>query len=122
MNLVHSLYDVLIKDCGARTIDCMICKKPVKIKDVTVHMRLHKQLNLPSPEKQIPVCLNVNCEDRINLISVNRLGLCDRCFAPFWSSGEDEKGLRMKRLIVKTYHTQIMTGCDNDTCKNEVPL
>lgn len=86
-------------------------------------MQIHKHTSPQknhTPQTSINACLNVNCDKEVNTLSKNKLGLCERCFGPFWSVGEDLKDLRMKKGIVGVYHRMIMNGCANINCKNTV--
>ncbi|KAG1469755.1 hypothetical protein G6F56_003074 [Rhizopus delemar] len=100
--------------CGSRTITCQKCNKPIPIKDIQVHAKIHdikrQQQILP------PSCANLNCiRPRVK----NRLSLCQYCFGPFWSTEDDPKNAKLVQRVARKIHSQLITGCGNEWCRNE---
>ena len=64
-------------DCGSRTVECTICNRRLRIKELPIHQQLHdnERRNRPEPRN----CRNINCtRSRAD----NPLGLCTVC-SPF---------------------------------------
>ncbi|KAI8647502.1 ubiquitin fusion degradation protein UFD1-domain-containing protein [Parasitella parasitica] len=100
--------------CGSRTITCQKCNKPVSIKDITVHAKIHdvkrQQQILP------PTCCNRNC---IRPKQKNRLALCQYCFGPFWITEDDPKNVKLIQRVARKIHSQLTVGCGNRWCRNK---
>ncbi|KAK4510543.1 Tlg2-vesicle protein [Mucor velutinosus] len=100
--------------CGSRTITCQKCNKPIPIKDITVHAKIHdvkrQQQILP------PVCCNRNC---IRPKQKNRLSLCQYCFGPFWITEDDPKNAKLMQRVARKLHSQLTVGCGNAWCRNK---
>ncbi|EPB87006.1 hypothetical protein HMPREF1544_06224 [Mucor circinelloides 1006PhL] len=100
--------------CGSRTITCQKCNKPIPIKDITVHAKIHdvkrQQQVLP------PVCCNRNC---IRPRQKNRLMLCQYCFGPFWITEDDPKNAKLIQRVARKLHSQLTVGCGNAWCRNK---
>ncbi|RCH97761.1 hypothetical protein CU098_001330, partial [Rhizopus stolonifer] len=102
--------------CGSRTIVCQKCNKPIPIKDVQVHAKIHEikrqQQTLP------PFCANRNCI-RPRATNKNRLGFCQYCFGPFWITEDDPKNTKLIQRIARKLHSQLTVGCGHDWCRNK---
>lgn len=95
------------------------------MKHVTYHMQLHKtndalDKSKGKNEEERRGCRNVGCDRMQNKGFENCMGVCQVCFEPFWSVGEDKGWTRVKQRIVKKYHEQIFSGCQKAGCMNEV--
>lgn len=123
---VHELAD------GARTTECHLCSKIVRLRDMETHLRNHDldRLSRPAP---IP-CRNVNCGRTIDTCSKNGdtragtrmgqgpgndVGLCSVCYGPLYVSTHDPEGKALKRRIERRYLQQLLTGCGRNWCRNE---
>ncbi len=111
---------------GARTTECHICSKIVRLRDMSTHLKHHNLQRLSRSKPRI--CRNVNCGRTIDGIgrngevriqgSRNELGVCDVCFGPLYVSMYDPDGKALKRRVERKYLTQLLTGCDHTWCHN----
>jgi len=122
----HELLD------GARTTECHMCSKIVRLRDMDTHLKSH---NLDRLDRPIPhPCRNINCArtqdgcsktgdtragTRMGQGSGNDLGLCSVCFGPLYVSMHDPEGKAMRRRIERRYLQQLVSGCGKAWCKNE---
>ncbi len=117
---------------GARTTECHLCDKIIKLKDMQTHLK-HHDLDKLGKEKP-PVCRNRNCgRTRYGLGSRGQvrhsplsdkqqgadIGLCSFCFGPLYVSMHDPDGKALRRRIERRYLTQLMSGCRKIQCLNE---
>lgn len=117
---------------GARTTECHLCDKIVRLRDMETHMK-HHELDKVSREKP-EICLNVNCGRTLHGVGPrgqigagtaqgqgpgNEIGLCSICFSPLYASMHDPEGKALKRRIERKYLGQMMTGCGKAHCANE---
>lgn len=112
---------------GARTTECHLCSKIVKLRDMLTHLKHHdlQRLSRPMPR----VCRNANCGRTIDGVGQkgeirnqpprNELGVCDTCFGPLYVSMYDPEGKALKRRLERKYLTQLLTGCGKSCCRNE---
>lgn len=99
--------------CGAKTTDCHVCKKPVRLRDLLSHQKLH---TLATRDKIAPeLCSNTLC---IRGRGNNALELCDTCFGPLYSSVNDPTGSRLKSRVERRYVIQLTKGCGKSSCRN----
>ncbi|KAG2214422.1 hypothetical protein INT47_000978 [Mucor saturninus] len=100
--------------CGSRTIICQKCNKPIPIKDIQVHAKIHEvkrqQQTLPA------MCCNQNC---IRPRTKNRLSFCQYCFGPFWITEDDPKNAKLIQRVARRLHSQLTLGCGNEWCRNK---
>ncbi|KAJ1658736.1 hypothetical protein IWQ61_002070 [Dispira simplex] len=104
--------------CGNRTIDCVKCQQPIKLKDMAVHAQLHKvrQQNQPLPFR---ICRNANCvRPRVEGPNANVLRLCSTCFGPYWTSNLDPGHKKLLQRVALAYHRQLTQGCGHTWCHN----
>ncbi|KAJ3063943.1 hypothetical protein HDU98_000294 [Podochytrium sp. JEL0797] len=103
-------------ECGSRTIECVKCKASVQLKDVQMHAQFHeiKKQNQQTP----PLCPNTQCANRPTPQYPNPLGLCQPCFAPFWSPRHDPGNQKLISKLVGVYHSQLTMGCNHSWCTN----
>jgi hypothetical protein len=117
---------------GARTTECHLCNKIVRLRDMDTHLRNHDldRYSRPPPI----VCRNVNCGRTLDTCSHsgdtragtkmgqgpgNDVGLCSVCFGPLYVSMYDPEGKALKRRVERRYLQQLGTGCGKSWCKNE---
>ena len=113
---------------GARTTECHLCSKIVRLRDMATHLRHHDLERLSRSRPRI--CRNVNCGRTLDGVgrngeikrpqpSRNDLGLCDTCYGPLYVSMYDPEGKALKRRVERKYLTQLLTGCGKDWCRDE---
>jgi len=112
---------------GARTTECHICSKIVRLRDMSTHLKHHNFQRLSRSKPRI--CRNVNCGRTLDGIgrggevrvqgSRNDLGVCDVCFGPLYVSIYDPDGKALKRRVERKCLTQLLTGCNQNWCRNE---
>lgn len=117
---------------GARTTECHLCSKIVRLRDMATHLK-HHELEKSSRSKPA-ICRNVNCGRTLEGVGKNGeigaatrmgqgpgndLGLCSICFGPLYVSMHDPEGKAMKRRIERRYISQLITGCGKAWCNNE---
>ena len=117
---------------GARTTECHMCSKIVRLRDMETHLKAHDldRLSRPPP---IPCC-NINCGRTLDVCSKsgdtragtrmgqgpgNDVGLCSVCFGPLYVSLYDPENKALRRRIERKYLQQLLTGCGKPWCRNE---
>jgi hypothetical protein len=117
---------------GARTTECHLCSKIVRLRDMATHLKHHEleKFSRPKPE----VCRNVNCGRTLHGVGKNGeigagsrmgqgpgndLGLCSICYGPLYVNVYDPDGKAMKRRVERRYLSQLISGCGKAWCKNE---
>ncbi|KIE01670.1 Ubiquitin fusion degradation protein UFD1, partial [Metarhizium majus ARSEF 297] len=117
---------------GARTTECHLCDKIVRLRDMETHMKHHEldKVSRAKPE----ICRNVNCGRTLHGVGPrgqigagtsqgqgpgNDIGLCSLCFGPLYVSMHDPEGKALRRRIERKYLGQMMTGCGKSHCANE---
>ncbi|KAE8444570.1 hypothetical protein EG329_014494 [Mollisiaceae sp. DMI_Dod_QoI] len=117
---------------GARTTDCHLCSKIVRLRDMATHLKHHE---LEKATKSKPeICRNVNCGRTLHGVGKNGeigagsrmgqgpgndLGLCSICYGPLYVSMHDPEGKAMRRRIERRYVAQLINGCGKKWCQNE---
>lgn len=106
---------------GARTTECHICNKIVRLRDMRTHLALHDRERLSRPEPR--VCSNDMCSRTIPTadelrITKEQLGLCNTCFGPLYNSSYDPEGKALRRRIERRLLQQLMGGCGKPWCQN----
>ncbi|CAD6592056.1 MAG: hypothetical protein ASARMPRED_005958 [Alectoria sarmentosa] len=111
---------------GARTTECHICSKIVRLRDMSTHFKHHDLQRLSRSQPRI--CRNVNCGRTIDGVSKggevkvqgprNDLGVCDVCFGPLYVTMYDPDGKALRRRVERKYLTQLLTGCGQSWCRN----
>lgn len=106
---------------GARTTDCHICNRIVRLRDMTTHLRIHdrERVGRVTPK----VCSNKICGRTIRTTDESRvtntqLGLCDTCFGPLYVTTHDPEGKQLRRRLERRLLQQIMSGCGKPWCHN----
>ena len=112
---------------GARTTECHICSKIVRLRDMPTHLKFHDHQRLSRQKPRI--CRNANCGRTLDGIGKgggvrmqgarNELGVCDVCFGPLYNSMYDPDGKALKRRVERRYLTQLLTGCGQSWCQND---
>ncbi|KAL9064544.1 MAG: hypothetical protein Q9161_008810 [Pseudevernia consocians] len=112
---------------GARTTECHICSKIVRLRDMSTHLKHHDLQRLSRSKPRI--CRNVNCGRTLDGVSKggevrvqgsrNDLGVCDVCFGPLYVTMYDPDGKALRRRVERKYLTQLLTGCGQTWCRNE---
>lgn len=117
---------------GARTTECHLCDKIVRLRDMETHLKHHEldKVNRSKP----PICRNVNCGRTLHGVGPrgqvgagtaqgqgpgNEIGLCSLCYGPLYVSMHDPEGKALRRRIERRYLGQMMTGCGKPHCANE---
>jgi len=130
-SLVSGLSEHELAD-GARTTDCHLCSKIVRLRDMATHLKHHEleKAHKPKPE----ICRNANCGRTLHGVGRNGtvgagtqmgqgpgndIGLCSLCFSPLYVSLHDPEGKALKRRIERKYLSQMVTGCGKKWCRNE---
>ena len=112
---------------GARTTECHLCDKIVRLRDMSAHLRHHDLQRLSRTKPRI--CRNANCGRTLDSVSKtgeirpqaakNDLGICDTCFGPLYVSMYDPDGRALRRRVERKLLTQLLTGCGQSWCRNE---
>ncbi|KZZ95472.1 Ubiquitin fusion degradation protein UFD1 [Moelleriella libera RCEF 2490] len=117
---------------GARTTECHLCEKIVRLRDMETHLK-HHELDKISREKP-PLCGNANCGRTLHGVGPrgqirtamsqdqgtgNNIGLCSICFGPLYVSMHDPDDKALRRRIERRYLGQLMKGCGKSHCTNE---
>ncbi|KAI4265250.1 MAG: hypothetical protein L6R38_009556, partial [Xanthoria sp. 2 TBL-2021] len=123
----HELID------GARTTECHLCSKIVRLRDMATHLKHHDYERL---SRSTPViCGNMNCGRTIEGYFspdgkrttrggggqkgiFNGSEICSTCFGPLYSNTYDPEGKALTRRVERRYLTQLMTGCGKSWCRN----
>lgn len=117
---------------GARTTECHLCDKIIRLRDMEMHLKHHEldKVNRARPR----ICRNINCGRTLHGVGSkgqvgagtaqgqgpgNDLGLCSLCFGPLYVSMHDPEGKALRRRIERRYLGQLMTGCSKSHCGNE---
>lgn len=117
---------------GARTTECHLCDKIVKLRDMQTHLK-HHELDKVGKMKP-PICRNANCGRTMFGVGSRGqvrqgpgpdgqqggdVGLCSICFGPLYVSMHDPEGKALRRRIERRYLAQLMSGCRKGQCVNE---
>jgi hypothetical protein len=117
---------------GARTTECHLCSKIVRLRDMSTHLKHHdlERVSRPAPR----ICRNINCGRTLHGVGKNGdigagtrmgqgpgndLGLCSICYGPLYVAMYDPEGRALKRRVERRYLTQLLTGCGKTWCGNE---
>lgn len=105
--------------CGVRTTDCPKCNVPVRLKELTSHMKFHDYQRLENIKPQI--CTNINCSKLSSSSSsdtTNPLNLCGFCYGPLHTQAYDSDNKKLKSRIERRYVIQLTQGCGRTSCMN----
>jgi len=100
-------------ECGSRTVECQLCSRRLRIKELPIHQRLHDDERKARPEPRN--CRNINCT---RARGDNPLGLCTICFGPLYSPLHDPVHRRLQSRLERKLLTQLMSGCGQAHCGN----
>lgn len=117
---------------GARTTDCHLCGKIIRLRDMAAHMGNHE---MDKKYRDAPlICRDKLCGRTLDGVGPrgqigagtrmgqgpgNSLGLCSICYSPLYASMHDPEGKALRRRIERKYLTQLMAGCGKSWCANE---
>ena len=116
---------------GARTTECHLCSKIIRLRDMSTHLKHHELEKAHRPKPA--VCRNANCGRTLHGVGKNgavgagtqmgqgpgnEVGLCSLCFGPLYVSLHDPEGKALRRRIERRYLTQLMQGCGKRWCGN----
>ncbi|KAI9673487.1 MAG: hypothetical protein M1817_002950 [Caeruleum heppii] len=105
---------------GARTTECHLCSKIVRLRDMKTHLRHH---DLERKTRVQPgLCRNSNCGRTLDgagkQSSEYNLGLCGICYGPLYVSMYDPEGKALRRRVERRYLSQMLAGCGKIWCRN----
>ncbi len=105
---------------GARTTECHLCNKIVRLRDMKTHLMIHDRDRISKPKPRI--CSNALCGRTVKTTegrqAVQQLGLCDECFGPLYVTSYDPEGKALKRRVERRMLQQLMAGCGKAWCRN----
>ena len=107
---------------GARTTECHICNKIVRLRDMKTHLRLHDRDRVTRPRPNL--CININCQRTIKSgdegrVIQEQLGFCNECFGPLYVATYDPERKTLRRRIERRLVQQLIGGCGKPWCRNE---
>ncbi|KAL8243610.1 hypothetical protein R6Q59_009868 [Mikania micrantha] len=106
---------------GARTTECHLCSKIVRLRDMRTHLLFHDRERITRPKPVL--CTNVICGRTIKAggearVRLEQLGLCDDCFGPLHHTAHDPEGKALRRRVERRLLQQLMAGCGKSWCHN----
>jgi hypothetical protein len=106
---------------GARTTECHLCNKIVRLRDMKTHLRLHDRERFSRPKPRL--CANRICGRTIKSederrVQKEQLGLCNECFGPLYVTSYDPEGKMLRRRIERRLLQQLTGGCGKAWCGN----
>ena len=106
---------------GARTTECHLCNKFVRLRDMKTHMRLHDRERFSKLKPTI--CSNRICgrtikPDEEMRVHKEQMGLCNECFGPLYVANYDPEGKMLRRRIERRLLQQLTGGCGKPWCRN----
>lgn len=107
---------------GARTTECHLCKKIVRLRDMRTHLGLHDRDRILKVKPA--TCVNVMCRRTIRAgeerrVEQEQLGLCNEDFAPLYNTSYDPEGKALRRRIERRLLQQLIGGCGKSWCHNK---
>ena len=107
---------------GARTTECHICRKIVRLRDMKTHLALHDRDRISRPKPL--TCVNPMCGRTLRAGDESRVyreqtGLCNECFAPLYSTTYDPEGKVLRRRVERRLLQQVIGGCGKPWCQNK---
>ncbi len=107
---------------GARTTECHICSKIVRIRDMKTHLALHDRDRISRPRPL--TCVNPMCGKTLRAgdearVHREQMGLCNVDFAPLYSTTFDPEGKVLRRRIERRLLQQVIGGCGKPWCQNK---
>jgi hypothetical protein len=106
---------------GARTTECHLCSKIVRLRDMKTHLRLHDRERFSRPTPKL--CSNYICGRTIrpeeeSRVHKEQLDLCNECFGPLYVTAYDPEGKMLRRRIERRMLQQLTGGCSKAWCRN----
>jgi hypothetical protein len=107
---------------GARTTECHLCGKFVRLRDMKTHLGLHDRDRVAQTKPS--TCSNNMCKRTLRTNDLQRirreqLGLCNEDFAPFYNTSFDPEGKARRRRVERRLLQQLMGGCGKSWCNNK---
>ena len=114
---------------GARTTDCHVCGRPVRLRDAQAHAH-HHEMDKKGRVPPVP-CANGMCGATMHGTGArgvtrlraaeasNDVGLCAACFGPLHAESANGDARALRRRVERRYLTQFTTGCGRAWCRNE---
>jgi hypothetical protein len=102
--------------CGARTTECALCPRRIRLRDMDLHLKAHELERLSKPVPTI--CANPDCCR--SPTKDNPLGLCDFCFGPLYARVYDPTGAELHGRLERKLLLQLLQGCGKDWCRNSM--
>ncbi|KIX02669.1 uncharacterized protein Z518_08611 [Rhinocladiella mackenziei CBS 650.93] len=106
---------------GARTTECHLCSKIVRLRDMKTHLRLHDRERFARPRPKLcanGICGRIIRSDDEMRVQKEQLGLCNECFGPLYVASYDPEGRMLRRRIERRLLQQLMGGCGKLWCRN----
>lgn len=106
---------------GARTTECHLCGKIVRLRDMRTHLRFHDRERFSRARPKL--CANGLCgrtirpDDEVRA-QKEQLGLCNECFGPLYVATYDPEGKMLRRRIERRLLQQLIGGCGKPWCRN----
>ncbi|KAL9619250.1 MAG: hypothetical protein Q9160_006102 [Pyrenula sp. 1 TL-2023] len=105
---------------GARTTECHVCSRIIRLRDMKTHFRHHDLDRISRPAPQI--CANPQCGRSIpdrekDMIDREHLGLCGTCFGPLYVTSYDPEGKALRRRVERRLLQQLSGGCGKQWCQ-----
>ena len=107
---------------GARTTECHLCSRIVRLRDMKTHLKHHDMDRMQRPLPHL--CSNAICgrtiaDRELATSQTLQLGLCNACFGPLYAASHDPEGKALRRRIERRLLQQLMAGCGKPWCANE---
>lgn len=105
---------------GARTTECHVCNRIIRLRDMKTHLRHH---DLDRLSRALPqVCINPQCGHSIpdrekEITEREHFGLCGTCFGPLYVTNYDPEGKALRRRIERKLLQQLTGGCGKPWCR-----
>ncbi|OCT51419.1 putative ubiquitin fusion degradation protein (Ufd1) [Cladophialophora carrionii] len=106
---------------GARTTECHLCNKIVRLRDMKTHLRLHDRERFSRPKPRLcsnRICGRVIKSEDEQRVQKEQLGLCNECFGPLYVTSYDPEGKMLRRRIERRLLQQLTGGCGKPWCRN----
>lgn len=107
---------------GARTTECHLCKKIIRLRDMRTHLGLHDRDRVLQAKPA--TCVNNMCGRSIRAgderrVDSEQIGLCSEDFAPLYNTSYDPESKALRRRIERRLLQQLIGGCGKSWCQNE---
>ena len=107
---------------SARTTECHVCSKIVRLRDMKTHLAFHDRDRISRPKPR--TCVNVMCRRTLRAGDESRVqreqaGLCNEDFGPLYSTTYDPEGKVLRRRIERRLLQQVIGGCGKPWCQNK---